>query len=802
MKKLYFILFFVVLFVISCSVVYASNENWIDAGNYMEPSYEGNCYYITTPQELAWVSYKSAVSGTTFSGKTIKLLSDIDISDYAWTPIGGFNATTEKSDDGRWFKGTFDGNGYSIKGLNVGSESEYYTEDYYGLFGYISGTIENLNLIDINLYLDSKYSGGLVGFMEMGGIVRNCSVSGVIHSEGGDRIGGIAGSNYVNSSIENSWCSVNYDGHSWSDFGGLVGYQRGMLNNCFYIGNAKNGYAIAGYRQEGATSKCYWASDICNTDTAYGSGSDYSISVTSEYMNSSEFLNILNDNLLDTWANWKTDSESGFPILDKVLNPDYFWIGDVEEPSVVDDVYEIYSPQHLAWIASVTKQQSLEGYDSTSGFKDKTFKLMNDINLSSKAWTPISYFQGVFDGNGHVIKGLKSPLFYGVGKCLVIDLGLENVNITTGDSYVGSLWCHGDGSIERCYATGQINLVNSDGISYVGGLVGSLSSNNCVVKNCYSLINVLAPSVENVGVFAGQSYGSITNSYSYGNVSGLHGSGFSCHSISSVNSCYWCTDCDVERDGLPYTDSDAGAYYGNRAEGLSKSDMCDSSSYVDWDFDDIWGINSSINDGLPYLLWQKDITSATTEVILNKSEMYLYRGESEYLTYSFIPISSSEVVSYSSSNSAIATVNSNGKVVAISGGTATIRIVTSSGLSDECQVIVSDSARPISISFDNISIYTTDGILLDEIPTNTSFYVVTDYTVYSKPSAGYYIMFVTYDKDGKFISMNSNLSFNSIGTHDVSCLIKNSGDISKIKVLLWDGLNTLKPLCPYAIYPN
>lgn len=35
-----------------------------------------------------------------------------------------------------------------------------------------------------------------------------------------------------------------------------------------------------------------------------------------------------------------------------------------------------------------------------------SYKLMNDIDLSSKNWTPIQNFSGTLDGNGHVISNM------------------------------------------------------------------------------------------------------------------------------------------------------------------------------------------------------------------------------------------------------------------------------------------------------------------------------------------------------------------------------------------------------------
>ena len=102
------------------------------------------------------------------------------------------------------------------------------------------------------------------------------------------------------------------------------------------------------------------------------------------------------------------------------------------------------------------------------------FVLTADLNLNNKPWTPISNkndisgngygFQGAFDGAGHTVSGLAIgsqssgstiPL---AGLFGYVDNGgaVEN----TGYNY---------GTIETCYATGAVTVVNS---IYIGGFAG------------------------------------------------------------------------------------------------------------------------------------------------------------------------------------------------------------------------------------------------------------------------------------------------------------------------------------------
>ncbi len=117
---------------------------------------------ITTAAQLAAIA--DNLSGS------YKLGNDINLSDYgAWTPIGGSTA----------FSGTFEGNGKTIKGLNVNTSSQYG-----GLFGNVSGTVKNLNVegsVTINMTSNSAtsiYAGLVAGNVGYFGTIDSCSASG------------------------------------------------------------------------------------------------------------------------------------------------------------------------------------------------------------------------------------------------------------------------------------------------------------------------------------------------------------------------------------------------------------------------------------------------------------------------------------------------------------------------------------------------------------------------------------------------------------------------------------------------
>jgi hypothetical protein len=125
-----------------------------------------------------------------------------------------------------------------------------------------------------------------------------------------------------------------------------------------------------------------------------------------------------------------------------------------------------------------------------------SYKLMADLTLTED-WTPIGTeatpFTGVIDGNGHVIKGLKTTVaansrvgLVGVARNAEIKkLGLENVDLNgTQDvaPFIGKAYAS---RVTECYSTGKVQ-----GNDHVAGIIGGTYTSNPVAKslisNCYS----------------------------------------------------------------------------------------------------------------------------------------------------------------------------------------------------------------------------------------------------------------------------------------------------------------------------
>ena len=221
----------------------------------------GGVYTISSAEELAFISYKVFSANAHYMSASYRLVSDIDLSAHEWFPIG--DTTTI-------FKGTFDGNGYSITGLNADSGS---TVKNFGFFGTTEGaTIKNVK-ITVDLTGSVKGVGGIVGIANTGTLIENCEVYGSI---GGDtsRAGGIAYINYAH--IKN--CVNNANVNASSIVGGIVATNNGgkiesSVNHGQISGGQQSSGGISGNMVDGEITNCVNDGMVVaenNVDTASG----------------------------------------------------------------------------------------------------------------------------------------------------------------------------------------------------------------------------------------------------------------------------------------------------------------------------------------------------------------------------------------------------------------------------------------------------------------------------------------------------------------------------------------------------
>ena len=180
-------------------------------------------YQIANGAQLAYLA-SSVNSGETYTGKNFVLTANIDLNGLPWTPIANsFSDALLGGSNYRIFAGNFDGNGYTISKVSIGSETTPFESDVFGLFGATEGKISNLNLDTVSIHgvakITSGYvigpAGGLVGYSA--GSIENCHVTGLTMDMNAQD-GGIAGAYWI---------------------GGLVGALDGtqLINECSVSGS-------------------------------------------------------------------------------------------------------------------------------------------------------------------------------------------------------------------------------------------------------------------------------------------------------------------------------------------------------------------------------------------------------------------------------------------------------------------------------------------------------------------------------------------------------------------------------------
>lgn len=177
-------------------------------------------YELKTPAHLKLFSSSVNAGLQTINAR---LVADIDMSaEGEFVPIGTY---------GKGYRGYFDGNGHTIKGLKLPAQN------YSGLFGYMDGgRVSNLTLQSPVLYLDNTtvhYAGLVCGHLSKGngvvhGVIENCHVrDGILAEAGaeyfnwGDNHGGICGKADVAAEV----IGCTFSGKIYGDdyLGGIVG---------------------------------------------------------------------------------------------------------------------------------------------------------------------------------------------------------------------------------------------------------------------------------------------------------------------------------------------------------------------------------------------------------------------------------------------------------------------------------------------------------------------------------------------------------------------------------------------------
>jgi len=122
---------------------------------------------------------------------------------------------------------------YDGGGFSIAGLKISATSNYQGLFRQIDGAVRNIALINANISTSSTYVGGIAGYNK--GTIENCYVTGAI--AGNSYVGGVSGNISMSSEVKNCYSTCDVTTGSNGTFGGIVGTNNGgAISYCYATG--------------------------------------------------------------------------------------------------------------------------------------------------------------------------------------------------------------------------------------------------------------------------------------------------------------------------------------------------------------------------------------------------------------------------------------------------------------------------------------------------------------------------------------------------------------------------------------
>ena len=590
------------------------------------------------------------------------------------------------------FSGIFDGNGFTISNLNV------FSGKFAGLFGCNEGTIKNVKLSGIYVY-GTRYIGGVVGQNTTLGSVFNCSVSsGDIEADDGINeiyAGGIIGYNegFVEGTFSNN-ANLKINNESSSAVaGGIIG-----KNNSVYSVNITDSTNTGNISASGSKNTYCGGLVGINTSAVEITNSTNTGNVSSSYTTSYSYsggfvgyndngaITITNSTNTGNVSSSYTDSYSYFGGF-VGYNSGYLTITDCTNSGNVLSSYDYYS--YSGGFVGYNDNGAITITNST-----------NTGNVSSSYTDSYSYFGG-FVG-------------YNSGYLTITD-------------------CTNSGNVLSSY----------DYPSFSGGFVG-YNSGDLTITNSTNTGNVSSPGTGSGG-FVGVDYeGTITisNSTNTGNISGSSGGFVGSYSYNSKRTIIdsYCLTGSVGRNGN----------YGYNGYMLTPEQMRNQNSFNDFDFENVWTMNSFINEGYPYL------KNTENNLQLNICSKVVKKGDTLQLKAYRNGIEVKDItwsVTYGSPNTSI---TKYGLVRTLNIGLATITAVDSNGNKANCNINVVEGIGKISFGITEVNLKKGETVRYNPFisPTPNNYIKLTNWTSSNSSVA-------TVDSTG-------NVTANSVGKTTIS----------------------------------
>lgn len=318
------------------------------------------------------------------------------------------------------FNGYYEGNGHTIKNLHL------LGKEHAGLFGYLGGVVCDLSVDGV--VEGETYAGGIVGKTISGrALLLNC---------------------YSQTDV-----SAEYAG-------GLVGENNGVLVYCFNTGT------LDGTVTRELAAENRGGQFLCTTSTAMMKKNGYRCTITDDDFATEKAAFTQRAGEIELGNFWQQAVR--YILNGRGTQKDPYRINNVEELCAFRDIVNSGYLFGGEWVRQTT-----------------------DLDLKEITnWEPIglfgsgNYFDGVYDGGGHMIRSLQiysdeNVGFFGQLGGTVMNLGIESGTIR--GACVGAIASHGDGTsntaILNCY-----NRSTVIGIVRAGGIVDNFTNGSII--NC------------------------------------------------------------------------------------------------------------------------------------------------------------------------------------------------------------------------------------------------------------------------------------------------------------------------------
>lgn len=497
------------------------------------------------------------------------LVNDIDLDGDVWDPIGTSNDP---------FTGSFNGSGYTIFHLTSGYTPN---SNYAGLFGYCTNAyICNVNLKEctINSTLSDRgvNAGGIVGSLDKESKIEGCTYDGNIQifitGSYGSIVGGIVGWSQGEIVSCTNYSDINVSGvYGYESVaGGIVGSAYAAIQNCKNYGDVSTYYYAGGIVGEYGTrygSETTLRATLSNC-TNYGNVSAREdaggIAGTVRYKDIVDSTNYGEISISDARSSNSWYPETGYyagGIVGRATNVNV---------NKCTNIGEIYSNYYGAWAAGIVAHAAGES---------QIYLCANTANVYSSAGTSYNSFAAGIVASATDTTEISQCYNSGEISSYTQHMSDWFDTAPSASAYSGgiSAFIQDSSTIENCYNTGKIMAQShyggyggyypSHGYAHSGGIVGRDVGS---VTNCYNLGPIYTFEADYCyeGAIAGSTYDGI-----------------------EIKNCYYIDDVNVSAVG----DTNVTL---SSVSGCTDSQLMQQSTYVGFDFSQIWYFNTQ--DSYPY----------------------------------------------------------------------------------------------------------------------------------------------------------------------------------------------------------